>query len=354
MSSSAALNTFRNGDTTTENFTSMQQTIIRLLADKDKVELYNFEYGNTAAPGITAGSIVAVNHILYPFDSTELAQYLATDETVHAASEAPNGYYAIIAKPFIDGDGAFCSIYLFPFTEGNVEYRADYGGYYIAGTQWRVIGGALNTSGAWTKKWRYQLNGSSGERTTIARTTPTLRMYSDGADILFRKIRAYNPDIIATPISNYVPTEAVAETGVIPGLITVQYPCVVNVWIEYTATPLFKLFPDGCGSGSGTSTKALIGGRDVLSIGLLRQHTDGAWMTFGAPVIMRGLNSTYNNKSVQIPVPSPGKYKLFIESGWDTIVYWGSSSSPTITTYACGIGQISASVSSVFGSTVDY
>lgn len=351
MSSSAALNTFRNGDTSIENFTSLQQTLIRLLADKDKVELYNFEYGNTAAPGITAGSIVSVNYILYPFDDTELAQYLASDETVHAASEAPNGDYVIIAKPFIDGDDAFCSIYLFPFTEGNVEYRADYGGYYISGTQWRVLGGARNTAGSWTKKWRYQLNGSSGERTTIARSAPTMRMYSDGADILFRKIRAYNPNIIATPISNYVPTEAVAETGIIPGLITVQYPCVVNVWIKYAATPLFKLFPDGSGE---SYTKAPIGGRDVLSIGLLRQHTDGAWMTFGAPVIMRGLNSTYNNKSVQIPVSSPGKYKLYIESGWDTIVSGGYSSASTITTYACGIEQISASVSSVFGSTVDY
>ena len=307
MSSSAALNTFRNGDTSTENFTSLQQTLIRLLADKDKVELYNFEYGNTAAPGITAGSIVAVNHILYPFDSTELAQYLATNGAVSAASSAPDGEYVIVTKPFIDGDGAFCSIYLFPFTEGNVEYRADYGGYYIAGTQWRVIGGALNTSGAWTKKWRYQLNGSSGERTTIARTAPTLRMYSDGADILFRKIRAYNPNIIATPINNYIPDATAASTGIIPTEIALQYPCNLQIWVTYDDTPSFPATSEYGNSSS-------------RFIGLMRQHTDGTWIRVGRPARIDGLNSTHTNKSVYLQVSTPGRYKIYIESGVSTVV----------------------------------
>lgn len=344
MSSSAALNTFRNGDTSTENFTSLQQTLIRLLADKDKIELYNFEYGNTAAPGITAGSLVSVNYILYPFDSTELAQYLATNGAISAASSAPDGEYVIIAKPFIDGDDAFCNIYLFPFTEGNVEYRADYGGYYVAGTQWRVLGGALNNSGSWTKKWRYQLNGSSGERTTIARNDPTFRMYADGADILFRRIRAYNPNIIATPISNYAPTTADGAAGVIPTVISIQFPCILHVWV-HSGTVQFKK------AGIFTADSTLL-------VGLVREHTNGDWIDMGVPGIITPLNNTYSNKSVYVDIPKPGNYKLRLASGnadrSEITGYGPSGAIYEMVDHSPGVGLVSASVLAVFGSTVDY
>lgn len=319
--------------------------------DADRKGFASFELGNffnSSVPVLKNYSEFEVNGSLARFQAgDETVKYLGNNvgDTLEDATSAPrNVQLYLCILPYTANTFEFV-------VRGGIAVAYDnaFGGIYENGTTTRIIGGCIFNGTSWINKW--VINNPELLMTGV---NPLLKMYADGLEGIFRKLICYNPNIVDTPISNYVPTSAVAASGIIPEVLNIDYPCVINVWVHYATTPLFKLFPDGCGSGSGTNTKALIGGRDVLSIGLLRQHTDGAWMTFGAPVIMRGLNSTYNNKSVQIPVPSPGKYKLFIESGFDTIVTCWSSSAPTITTYACGIGQISASVSSVFGSTVDY
>lgn len=340
MSSSAAVNTFRNGDTSIENFTSMQQTIIQVLRDKDNFDLYNFEYGNTAVPGIVSGSIVGVNYVLYPFNSTELALYLAPDGTEADASSAPDGEYVIIFKPSVVGGVGYCTMYVYPFVEGQIVYNSAYGHYVVSGTQNRVVGGVYKSGSSWTDKWIYQLNGSSEEITTAARPIPTVRIYSDGADILFRRIRAYQPGPVATPVDNYVCTSETASSGTIPVNIPVEYPCALFVWVKYSSS---LVFPASYEYGSQTT----------IFVGLKRLHTDGSWVDFGRPSRIDGLTSTYNNKSVYVPVSTPGTYRLHITSG-ETEVPTGDLYHGGHCFARCGISRISASVLSVFGSTVGY
>lgn len=175
MSSSAAINTFRNGDTGVENFTSMQQTILQVLRDKDNFALYNFECGNNATPGIYAGSILAVNYVLYPFNTTELALYLATDGSVSDASSAPDGNYAVIAKPsVIDGVG-YCTIYLYPYTGGQAIFEPTYGHFIIPGTQYRVLALCTKSGSSFTEKRLYIFNNNLAD--------DTIRIYQHGAEI---------------------------------------------------------------------------------------------------------------------------------------------------------------------------
>lgn len=175
MSSSPAINTFRNGDTSIANFTSMEQTILQVLRDKDNFELYNFSTGNSAVPGITAGSIVGVNYVLYPFDTTELAQYLSTGGVVADASTAPNGNYAIIAKPIVIDDIAYCSIYIYPYTSGQIIFEPTYGHYIISGTTNRVLGTCVKTGSAYSRKRLFPFNGvlSDGK----------VQIYQEGAEL---------------------------------------------------------------------------------------------------------------------------------------------------------------------------
>lgn len=349
MSSSAAINTFRNGDTSIENFTSMQQTIIQVLRDKDNFDLYNFEYGNTAAPGIVSGSIVGVNYVLYPFNSTELALYLATDGMQADASSAPDGEYVIIFKPSVIGGVGYCTMYVYPFAEGQIVYNSAYGHYVVSGTQNRVVGGVTKSGASWTKKWIYQLNGSSEESTTVARPDPTVRIYNDGADIYFRRIRAYVPGIVGTPISNYTPTASEASAGYINQTIELKYKCILQIWVKYAATPQWKRASIGEADSDGHDV-SLFGDNTVLGIGLERLHTDGSWIPYGEPVKITRFNSTYNNKSVCISV-DPGTYRIAPVAGYiHTPVGYQQSESWN----SPGIGKISVSVLAVQGSTVDY
>ena len=356
MSSSAAVNTFRNGDTSIENFTSMQQTIIQVLRDKDNFDLYNFEYGNTAAPGIVSGSIVGVNYVLYPFNSTELALYLAPDGTEADASSAPDGEYVIIFKPSVIGGVGYCAMYVYPFAEGQIVYNSAYGHYVVSGTQNRVVGGVTKSGASWTKKWIYQLNGSSEESTTVARPDPTVRIYNDGADIYFRRIRAYVPGVVGTPINNYTPTASEASAGYINQTIELKYKCILQIWVKYAATPQWKLADIGNAITAPATAElaareiSLFGDEATIGIGLLRMHTDGAWIPYGQPVKISGFTSTYNNKSVYLSV-DPGTYRIAPVAGYK---HHGSGRTEPAVTNAPGINKISVNVMAVQGSTVDY
>lgn len=214
MSSSAAINTFRNGDTSTANFTSMQQTILQVLRDKDNFELYNFGTGNSAVPGITAGSIVGVNYVLYPFDTTELAQYLSTSGVVSDASNAPDGDYAIIAKPFILDDISYCSIYIYPYTSGQIVYEPTYGHYIISGTTNRVLGTCVKSGSAYSRKRLFVLNGTLPDS--------KMQIYQEGADIYGNHYGYAAGETDSKIILNSTHTHGI---GAITGTVTITHPC---------------------------------------------------------------------------------------------------------------------------------
>jgi hypothetical protein len=152
--SSSATNTFKNGSSSPDDFTSQQQTLIEVLQQLRGVFYLNFEAGNTAALGLKAGSKITVNFKEYSFTTTALFDVIKSDGSVVTADNADDGDYIVIFKA---NDDDTCTGYLYQTAESNVSINANYGGLYITNTQYRVVGG-VTKSGTTHTKWLYVYN----------------------------------------------------------------------------------------------------------------------------------------------------------------------------------------------------
>lgn len=326
--------------------------------DAQRKGFASFEIGNffdASIPVLNNYSEFEVNGALSRFQSgDEIVKYLGNNigDTIEEATAAPRNvplYLCIL--PYTPNSFEFV-------VRGNITVAYDnaFGGIYENGTTTRIIGGCVYTGSSWINKWAI----NNGEL-LMTGVDPFIKMCSEGLDVNIRKIvGARQPGIVDTPISNYVPTASVAESGVIPGTFGVDYLCDIHVWIKYASSPTFALAPKSLGEcvtkvDIATDTMSVLGGRSTLIIYLQRQHTDGTWIDYGSPVKITGMTSQYNNKSAYLNNIMPGTYRVRIESGWEKKVSgYGQYNVPTYLTYSCGVGQISVSILNVFGSKVDY
>lgn len=321
--------------------------------DADRKGFASFEFGNffnSSVPVLKNYSEFEVNGSLSRFQSgDETVKYLGNSvgATLEDATNAPqNVLLYLCILPYTANTFEFV-------LRGNIAVAYDnaFGGIYENGTTTRVIGGCVFTGSAWVAKWA--INNSE---LLMTGSSPFIRMFADGLNLNIRKIVGANQlGIVDTPISNYEPTASDAAAGIIPTSIPIQYPCALHVWVRYASSPSWKIAAIGEAAGITSSRVSLFGDDTVIGIGLEKLHTDGTWIKYGEPVKIFGFNSTYNNKSVIIPIHGPGTYRIAPVAGYrHNDVSGNQYGNIPAFTYAPGISIISASIVSVFGSKVDY
>lgn len=289
---------------------------------------------NTSVPVAAKGSFCDIGSSRYRLKSADTAAQFISNESGSVfvpASNAPENTNLAICM-MVTGEGKATFALKVPV---NVVYEPEYCGFYESGTMFRVFGYCRRIGSEFPKDYKWIIPKDFNLYAKFS-------IYSDGLNIDIRKIiGAYQQGIVANPISNYAVTSGDAITGIIPVSIPINYPCLLFVWLTHASSPVLPLSPEYGPSSS-------------RFIWLQRQHPDGSWVNVGRPARIDGLNPTYNNKSVYIPVTVPGTYRLMCQSGSSEVYAGGSQSGPTYTTERGGIGRISASVVGVFGSKVDY
>lgn len=145
-----------NGEDNSTSFTNLQQSMLMLMRSHDGMTFGNFVKGNTAMLNVLAQSSVSVNYNVYKWTVAETILFLAANGSTSSMDSAVAAEYLLIAVVNAESQ---CAIYARIASEITVVGSELYGGWYVSGTQHRVLGGFTKTSeGTYERKWRYQIS----------------------------------------------------------------------------------------------------------------------------------------------------------------------------------------------------
>lgn len=163
-----------NGEDNSTSFTNLQQSFLQMLRSYDAVLLGNYASGNTSAVNVLANSVLGVNYNLYRWVEAQTISARASDGSLSDLDAATNGDYYLVA---IVGSDSTCAMYAMAGAT-SVEYNPAFGGWYVSGTQHRVIGGFSKVGTVYSRKWRYQVPNDSGNEAISF----SLRLFADGIE----------------------------------------------------------------------------------------------------------------------------------------------------------------------------
>lgn len=238
----------------------------------------NFEAGNTSALNVLAQSAISVNYNIYKWTVAEPILLLSSDgSTSNIETSGGGGDYYIVAVVNANSE---CSVYARLSSDVTISWSADYGGWYITGTQVRVLGGFTKGNG-FTRKWRYQTSGPSAERRDYS-----LRVFADGIE--------HDAIINHSPLSLYSASGTVSHQTTPVDLVTFDAACPSRLVVPITAAS----YGDGSGNGYVTSY-------DIVLIALTQEGAELgviATETFSA-----GASSLTQNAVFAV---NPGRHKI--------------------------------------------
>lgn len=214
--SAALISKIVNGENNVTSFTNLQQSFLQLMRSHDGVMLGNYAAGNTDMLNVLAESVVAVNYNLYKWSSAQTISVRAADGTVTEVGTAADGEYYLVA---VVGADSACTMYAMPCSAVTVAANTSYAGWYIPGTQHRVVGGFVKAGAAYTRKWRYQVTHDYSNETPDFNR----RVFADGNE--------WKANVNREPISIYTNATQTqhVSTPVDVKTFTVTCPCNLHV-----------------------------------------------------------------------------------------------------------------------------
>lgn len=214
-----------NGEDNSTSFTNLQQSMLMLMRSHDGMTFGNFVKGNTAMLNVLAQSSVSVNYNVYKWTVAETILFLAANGSTSSMDSAVAAEYLLIAV--VDAESQ-CTIYARRASEIIGAGNETYGGWYVNGTQNRILGGfTKNSDGTYTRKWRYKPYGfRSGDPGNLYS-----REYADGlASNLYVCTTAKNVYALGV-LTGFVTTETVTTD------VTITHPC--KLWLNITGHSIF-------------------------------------------------------------------------------------------------------------------